>query len=78
MSDVIRDFKANSSRCMRQTEPQFGWQEGYGAFSVSPSRTKEVIQYIRNQQQHHRKRDYAAEFAALLRSAGVEPGEDAA
>jgi len=72
LADVIRDFKANSSRWMRETAPHFGWQEGYGAFSVSPSRTKNVIRYIRNQEEHHRKRDFPTEFAALLRSAGAD------
>ena len=49
----------------------FSWQEGYGAFSVSPSQVPVVKKYIQNQSQHHRKRDFEEEFVALLRSCGI-------
>ena len=50
----------------------FSWQEGYGAFSVSPSQVPTVKKYIGNQQAHHRKRTFEEEFTALLQSCGVE------
>ena len=31
----------------------FRWQEGYGVFSFSASQREQVVQYIRNQKQHH-------------------------
>jgi hypothetical protein len=31
----------------------FSWQDGYGVFSFSPSHKDAVIEYIRNQKQHH-------------------------
>jgi hypothetical protein len=43
----------------------FGWQSGYGAFSVSQS-AKEVISYIANQEFHHRKMTFQEEFRAIL------------
>lgn len=49
----------------------FSWQEGYGAFSVSSSQAQVVKEYIRNQEQHHRKRDFEQEFVALLRKSGI-------
>lgn len=42
LSDAIRDVKANSSRWMSANGPQFCWQEGFGAFSVSPSQVRSV------------------------------------
>jgi putative transposase len=52
--------------------PGFAWQEGYGAFSVSPSQVPVVRQYIRTQQAHHQKRSFEEEFVALLRHCGAE------
>ena len=49
----------------------FSWQEGYGAFSVSPSQIEVVKEYIQNQEAHHRKRDYEQEFVTLLRNCGI-------
>jgi REP element-mobilizing transposase RayT len=37
LSYAVRDLKANSSRWMRENGLAFSWQEGFGAFSVSPS-----------------------------------------
>ena len=49
----------------------FSWQEGYGAFSVSPSQIEIVKEYIQNQEEHHSKRDFEQEFVALLRNCGI-------
>jgi hypothetical protein len=45
------------------------WQDGYGAFSVSPSQLDKVTAYIRNQREHHKT--FEQEFLALLKKAGV-------
>jgi DNA-binding phage protein len=50
----------------------FSWQEGYGAFSVSRSQEEAVIEYIRNQQEHHRRQDFQQELLELLRRHGIE------
>ena len=49
----------------------FTWQEGYGAFSVSPSQLSVVKKYIQNQEDHHSKRSFEEEFVALLRNSGI-------
>ncbi len=54
--------------------PEFSWQEGYGAFSVSPSQVP-VKRYIANQESHHRQRKFEEEFIALLRNCGIEYDE---
>jgi putative transposase len=69
LADAVQKLKGSSSRWMG---PAFSWQEGYGAFSVSPSQVEAVERYIRNQEQHHRKRSFEDEFIALLRSCGIE------
>ena len=49
----------------------FQWQNGYAAFSVSPSQLDKVTAYIRNQREHHKKVTFEQEFLALLKKAGV-------
>ena len=73
LSDGVRILKANSSRLMRESSRAFAWQEGYGAFSVSPSQIDGVKRYIANQAIHHAKRSYDDEFAAMLRAANRVP-----
>jgi hypothetical protein len=53
----------------------FSWQEGYGAFSVSPSQVSVVKKYIQNQEEHHLKRNFEEVFVALLRNCGIEYDE---
>ncbi|MBZ5570017.1 MAG: IS200/IS605 family transposase [Acidobacteriia bacterium] len=67
VAKAVQAIKANSSRWMRETAPGFAWQEGYAAFSVSISHTDETIAYIQNQAEHHKRRGYGEELAAMLR-----------
>jgi putative transposase len=71
LAEVLQKLKANSSRWFGENGVQFEWQKGYGAFSVSPSLLTTVQAYIRNQEQHHRKRSFEEEFRALLEKSGV-------
>ena len=71
LSKVVCDLKANSSKWMNESGVPFAWQEGYGAFSVSPSRIAEVQRYIRNQAEHHKKRNFEQEYLDLLRKSGI-------
>jgi putative transposase len=68
LAKVVCDLKANSSRWLHETGVKFVWQEGYGAFSVNPSRVDAVQQYIRNQAEHHKQRDFQEEFVDLQKS----------
>jgi putative transposase len=75
IADLINALKSNSTRWIRQTFPNrrwFSWQEGYAAFSVSRSQEQAVIEYIRTQQEHHRKRNFQQEVIDLLRCHGIE------
>ncbi len=71
LAEAIQKLKANSSRWMREQGIAFEWQEGYGGFSVSPSQLPTVEAYIRNQEEHHRKRSFEEEFQMLLQKSGV-------
>jgi REP element-mobilizing transposase RayT len=71
VSESVQKLKANSSRWIREHGMDFAWQEGYGAFSVSPSQASVVKAYIANQKEHHKQRDSRAEFVALLEKCGI-------
>ena len=69
---AVQKLKGSSSRWLG---PRFSWQEGYGAFSVSPSQVPSVKRYIARQERHHQKRSFEEEFISLLRNCGIEYDE---
>ena len=73
VADFVRKIKANSSKWMneRATDMKFGWQRGYGAFSISQSVVSSVAQYVRNQERHHRSRSFEEELMMLLTRHGI-------
>jgi putative transposase len=78
VSKFMEIVKANSSKWVHDTFPEkkdFGWQDGYGAFSVSKSSEKKVIQYIQDQQNHHRKMSFQEEFVGFLNKYNIEYDE---
>ncbi|MBI2679342.1 MAG: IS200/IS605 family transposase [Candidatus Koribacter versatilis] len=72
VAKVVNLIKSNSSKWTRVKIPEFGWQKGYAAFSVSVSAVESVKKYIDTQAEHHKKRDFKQEYLALLKKHGVE------
>lgn len=68
LAQAVQKLKGSSSRWMGHG---FSWQEGYSAFSVSPSQVPVVKRYIQNQEEHHRKRNFEEEFVSPLRNCGI-------
>lgn len=67
VSDAMRFVKANSSRWVKERfNKKFAWQKGFGAFSVSRSGVDAVVKYIADQERHHQKSDFRAEYVSLL------------
>jgi putative transposase len=78
IAKAIQQIKGGSSRWVHETFPEhglFAWQEGYGAFSIGISQVERTIEYIRGQQDHHRKRTFQEEFVAMLRKHGIQYDE---
>jgi len=73
-SQAMREIKQGSSRWMHETcgMPEFAWQEGYGAFSVGLNQVDATVAYIASQQEHHRRRDFQAEYVAFLKKHRIE------
>ena len=75
VSDFVKTIKANSSRWIKTLDKyyeDFAWQEGYGAFCVSPSLLKKTICYIETLEEHHDKESVHAEFIRFLQENGIE------
>jgi len=78
VGDFVGTFKANSTNWIHKTFPglaTFSWQDGYAAFTVSPSAMARMKQYIRSQQEHHRRMSFQEELMALLEKHGIEYDE---
>ena len=76
VSDLVRDIKTNSSAWRHELgDDAFGWQSGYGAFTVSPSLVDKVAAYIGNQKEHHRTQSFHDEFRSLLQKHGFDLDE---
>lgn len=74
LSDLVREVKKSSNDYImesRFTRFKFNWQEGYGAFSYSHSQLDNVIAYINNQKEHHRKKTFQEEYTDLLQKFNV-------
>ncbi|WP_118950285.1 IS200/IS605 family transposase [Taibaiella helva] len=74
ISDLMRVTKGDSSEWINAnqfTGKRFSWQEGYGAFSYSRSHIDNVVQYIHQQKEHHRKTTFKDEYKALLEQFGI-------
>ena len=75
ISDFLRKLKRNSSLWVHETMPgmkRFGWQSGFGAFTVSESQLRKVRAYVLSQARHHKRMDFKEEFIGLLDAHGIE------
>ncbi len=75
VSEFVQKIKANSSKWIKTINTyyeSFAWQEGYGAFCVSPSLLKKTIKYIDTQAEHHKKENVRDEFTRFLEVNEIE------
>ena len=71
VAEASQKLKSNSSRWLKDRGLWLGWQQGYGAFSVSPSNMDAVRRYVQNQPEHHKRRSFEDEFLGLLARSGI-------
>ena len=74
IASVVKEVKRTSSGWIKTTSSKmskFHWQGGYASFSVSQSNLTEVIRYIENQEEHHRRVSFQDEYRAFLKAYGV-------
>ena len=78
LAEFVKSVKADSSKWMKSLDVSyrdFMWQEGYGAFSVSPSLVDKTVNYIRGQSEHHKKRTFQEEYKLFLDAYGIQYDE---
>ena len=69
VAEVVEAVKTSSSKWIKTKGPEFSgfrWQSGYGAFSTSQSDADTVVNYVANQESHHRKMTFQDEYRKLL------------
>jgi putative transposase len=72
VAELVKNLKTSSTKIVKSKgHTHFGWQSGYGAFSVSQSTKEAVISYIAGQEIHHRKMTFQEEFRTLLKKHGM-------
>ena len=78
LSNLMKDVKGCSSKWINENKLSngwFSWQEGYGAFSYSKDELPNVIQYINNQEEHHKNQNMVEEYKRLLEKNDVNYDE---
>ena len=67
---LLEEIKKSSSKWIKSKGEEFEkfhWQDGYGAFTVSPSGVDNISLYIDNQEEHHSHKRFKDEYIALLK-----------
>ena len=79
ISDLLQDIKGSSSKWINDNKlvkGKFQWQEGYAAFSYSKSALPKLIEYVKNQEEHHRRKKFSDEYKEFLKAFEIEYDEN--
>ncbi len=74
-SDLMFDVKRSSTLWINEHKfvaGKFSWQEGFGAFSYGKSQIPSIVNYIENQEKHHKKQTFYEEYLDFLKLYEVE------
>ena len=78
LADFMRELKVSTSVWMKERGlfPLFdGWADGYGSFTCSYMDLGDLIDYIKNQQEHHKKKSFDQEYRNLIMQSGIKIDE---
>lgn len=76
LSDLVGHIKRQSTMWLKSEGiDEFHWQRGYGAFSVSPLHLPELLEYIDQQEQHHKKLSFQEEYRKFLNKYQIDYNE---
>jgi len=79
LASVVKDIKLASAAYIKNNNlfPSFaGWQDGYGAFTYAFNDKDKLIEYVKNQEEHHKTKSFREEFIELLNEHGIEYNEE--
>lgn len=74
ISDFVKEIKVESNEFINSknwVKGKFSWQEGYGVFSYSHSHIDNVVKYVLNQEEHHKKKTFKQEYLAFLNKMAI-------
>ncbi|MGE5419238.1 MAG: IS200/IS605 family transposase [Chloroflexota bacterium] len=77
-ADFVKELKVSTSIWMKNSglfQKFQGWSEGYGSFTCSFKDLDRLIEYIKNQQEHHRKETFEEEYRLLIQDSGMKIDE---
>ena len=75
LASLVKDIKIASSEHIKSSHlfQHFdGWQDGYGGFTYSFKDKDQLIEYVKNQEQHHKVKSFKDEFIELLQEHGIQ------
>jgi putative transposase len=78
LASLIKDIKLSSSEHIKKHSLFLnfaGWQDGYGAFTYSIKEKDRLIEYVKNQEEHHKIKTFKEEYIELLNEHGIEYDE---
>jgi putative transposase len=70
IANLVEELKTSSSKWLKTQQPElhgFSWQRGYGAFSICQNELDDLVNYISNQEEHHKVKTFQEEYLALLK-----------
>jgi REP element-mobilizing transposase RayT len=78
LADLVKDIKLSSSKYideMKLFKRFTGWQTGYAAFTYTSSAKEQLVDYVKNQENHHRTKSFKEELTELLKQHGIKYDE---
>ncbi|MBI2966313.1 MAG: IS200/IS605 family transposase [Bacteroidetes bacterium] len=75
LASLIKDIKLATSDFIKKDgifEKFSGWQDGYGAFTYSIKEKDRLIEYVKNQEEHHKIKTFREEYIELLKEHEIE------
>lgn len=75
LSNLVKEIKEHSSKYIKEQgfiKCKFCWQEGFGAFSVSFRNIEQVVNYIKNQEEHHKIKSFKEEYLEFLKEQNID------
>lgn len=78
ISDLVEEIKTSTSKFIKEKQwvkGKFYWQIGFGSFTYSHSQLTDVINYINNQEEHHKRKTFKEEYLQILQKFDIEYNE---
>jgi REP element-mobilizing transposase RayT len=75
LAALVKDIKLSTTKLIKEKNifPNFGgWQDGYGAFTYHIEAINNLIEYVKNQEEHHRIKTFEEEYRQLLKEHNIE------